>query len=90
MYKDYNKDRNCLDKSSLCHAPNYSMHFAQNGVVSACSFTRFMPMGKFPEQTIDEIWFGNVAQKHRKQMKTRSFPEGCKVCSSDFHSKNVM
>ncbi|MBC9811117.1 radical SAM protein [Crocinitomicaceae bacterium CZZ-1] len=88
MYKDYNKDRNCLDKSSLCHAPNYSMHFAQNGVVSACSFTRFMPMGKFPEQTIDEIWFGNVAQKHRKQMKTRSFPEGCKVCSSDFHSKN--
>lgn len=87
-FKEYNNQRKCADKSSLCHAPSYSMHFSKNGIVSACSFTRFMPQGKYPDQTIDEIWFGKRAREIRLDMKKREFPLGCAVCSSDAYAGN--
>lgn len=85
---EYNKSRTCNDKRSLCHAPSYSMHFAKNGLVSACSFTRFMPQGKYPDQTIDEIWFGAEASRIRKDMRGSTFPAGCAVCASDAYAGN--
>jgi MoaA/NifB/PqqE/SkfB family radical SAM enzyme len=88
ILNDYNKSRDCANKKSLCHAPNYSLHFSKNGLVSACSYTRFMPLGKYPDQTIEEIWFGPTAQNIRQAMKTPVFPKGCQVCSSNADAGN--
>jgi MoaA/NifB/PqqE/SkfB family radical SAM enzyme len=88
ILNDYNKSRDCADKKSLCHAPNYSLHFSKNGLVSACSYTRFMPLGKYPDQTIEEIWFGSTAHNIRKEMRTDAFPKGCQVCSSNAEAGN--
>lgn len=86
--KKFNGQRQCADKRSLCHAPSYSMHFAKNGLVSACSYTRFMPMGRYPEQNLNEIWFGEQAEGIRKQMRTAEFPAGCSVCAADADAGN--
>lgn len=88
LLKKYNNQRNCKDISSLCHAPSYSMHFAKNGTVSACSFTRFAAMGKYPDQSIEEIWFGKRAESIRHEMKKSTFPASCVVCGSDAESAN--
>ena len=77
LLKTYLAERHCADKSSLCHAPTYLMHLAQNGHVLVCSNSRQNPIGKYPEESLHQIWFGEKAKLRRKQMKGTSFPYGC-------------
>jgi MoaA/NifB/PqqE/SkfB family radical SAM enzyme len=85
---DYNQFRDTNNTGFLCHAPNLSMHISQNGVVSACSLTRFTPLGNYPRQSLNEIWWGEKAREMRNSIKGSQFPDGCDVCRADFNSGN--
>ncbi len=58
ILNDYNASRQCVDKGSICHAPENSMYFGRDGLVSACCYSRSNPMGSYPGQSIEDIWFG--------------------------------
>ncbi len=79
----YQQQRQCADKRSLCHAPTYGIHLAQNGLVSVCSLTRFDAIGKYPESSLGQIWWGEKAQNMRNALRKGQFPESCRVCQSD-------
>lgn len=84
----YNSELRTKAKGCLCYAPSYSMHIAQNGIVSACSLSRFSPLGVYPKQSLEEIWWSKTAQHMREDMSKHTFPVGCGVCNADFASGN--
>lgn len=64
-----------------------SMHFLWDGAVVACTtdFWGKNALGKFPEQSIEEIWNGEKFQKFRKAMLERNYDkyfEYCDKCDS--------
>lgn len=87
LYTEYNGSRRTADKRSLCHAPSYGMHLAQNGSVLACGLTRGHPLGQYPDQSLMDIWFGRVAIEMRKAMRATDFPAACEACKAQADSK---
>src|SRR6516165_2633947 len=85
----YNAVRQCPDKRSICHAPSYSMYFGRGGYVSACCYSRTNdPLGRYPDQTISEIWFGKGAQDMRRRMLGDTLPAGCDICAEQLIARN--
>lgn len=57
-----------------------SMNFDQTGNVTACCFNRTFVLGKYPEQSVAEIWAGKSAEALRRAMEENSFDLGCQQC----------
>ncbi len=88
ILREYNASRSCLDKSKLCWAPYRSMYFARNGDVMACCYSRLHPLGKFPEQSIREIWWGESVKEMREQTTKTQLPEACSLCVNQLNASN--
>jgi MoaA/NifB/PqqE/SkfB family radical SAM enzyme len=84
----YNAERKCADKSSICYAPARSVYFGRDGFASACCYTRSRPLGKYPEDTVDEIWFGEKIQTMRDQLARNILPASCGKCADQLRAKN--
>lgn len=84
----YNAARQCVDKGAICHAPESSMYFGRDGLVSACCYSRSSACGRYPDQTIEEIWTGAQAQSMRAAMRRNELPRGCELCADQFHARN--
>jgi MoaA/NifB/PqqE/SkfB family radical SAM enzyme len=56
------------------------MNFDQSGNITACCFNRSFILGRYPEQTLSEIWEGRPANELRQAMKKGDFNLGCQNC----------
>jgi MoaA/NifB/PqqE/SkfB family radical SAM enzyme len=88
ILNDYNGSRRCVDKGSICHAAESSMYFGRDGYVSACCYSRSSPLGRYPEQSIEEIWSGVQAKSMRATLRRNEFPGGCELCADQFYARN--
>ena len=86
--ENYNAARSCSDKRSLCHAPSYSMYFGRDGYVSACCYSRANSLGRYPDQSISEIWFGTKTGELRSLMRRNELPSGCETCAEEMIARN--
>lgn len=84
----YQDSRSCADKGTLCHAPERSMYFGRDGVVSACCYSRASAFGRFPDQTIDEMWRSATAASMRSALRQGELPEGCELCATQILAGN--
>jgi len=84
----YNALRPVEARDKVCHAPSVSLNFEQNGNVTACCFNRTDVLGRYPEQTISEIWNGVATQKLRKNIAQKNLGGGCKLCGILLESGN--
>lgn len=84
----YNRIRKTKHTSLLCHAPFTNLNFEQNGNVTACCFNRKEVLGKYPEQSIAEIWKGAALHDLRGKIKSNSLEGGCKLCRILLESGN--
>lgn len=64
------------------------MYFGRDGVVSACCYTRSAKMGRYPDQSIEEIWTGAEANSMRAAMRRNELPGGCDLCADQFYARN--
>jgi MoaA/NifB/PqqE/SkfB family radical SAM enzyme len=81
----FNKNRNPALRASVCFAPSVNMIFSENGFVKACCHNNENVMGKYPEQSISEIWNSRDAKNFRQNMAAYHFLSGCGVCERDYH-----
>jgi MoaA/NifB/PqqE/SkfB family radical SAM enzyme len=88
ILNDYNASRRCVDKGSICHAAESSMYFGRDGLVSACCYSRSSPLGRYPDQSIEEIWLGVQAKSMRATLRRNEFPGGCELCADQFYARN--
>jgi len=85
---EYNESRCCADKGALCHAPENSLYFGRDGMVSACCYSRSASVGSYPAQTIAEIWNSTQAESMRSALRQNKLPKGCELCADKLLARN--
>lgn len=80
IIKEYNKIRHKKSHKLLCHAPFKSLLFWQYGQILACFYNKKEPLGYYPENSIDEIWYGSKIKTLRKFLKNHDLNYGCEDC----------
>lgn len=75
-------------KDPTCYAPFSSMRFNHAGNVLACCFNRGNILGKFPQQSIHDIWFGENRRQLRKALDKNDFSLGCQSCEKEITCGN--
>jgi radical SAM protein with 4Fe4S-binding SPASM domain len=83
-YRKYNRFRPDGGKQLFCYLPYNSLTFSFSGQVFVCSYNRDVELGKYPINTIDEIWNGKEAQKLREHMSYNDLDYGCRHCKFFF------
>jgi MoaA/NifB/PqqE/SkfB family radical SAM enzyme len=88
LLKSYNTSRRNTDKSLACHAPFQNLNFEQNGNGRACCYNTMHILGKWPEQTIKQIWEGQKANELRGYIRKKDFGGGCIECGRMIEAGN--
>lgn len=70
------------DKSTICHAPFKSIRFEPKGLVYSCCYNHDVVLGRYPEQSIRDIWFGEIAEKLRSHVTDYDLSYGCQLCAN--------
>lgn len=86
--KLYDDSRYNTDKSIVCHAPFVNLNFEQNGNVRACCYNTIHILGKWPNQTIKEIWEGEKANELRTHIHENNLGGGCIECGKMIAARN--
>jgi MoaA/NifB/PqqE/SkfB family radical SAM enzyme len=68
-------------KAPFCYAPFGSLYFYQNGDVVACCQNRMNVLGKYPKNSVMEIWQGDKIKELRKYMLNHDLSKGCFSCN---------
>lgn len=71
-----------------CHAPFNSMRFNHSGNVLACCYNRGNILGKFPDQSIHDIWFGQNNKELQNAIAQKNFSLGCQSCEKNIACNN--
>jgi MoaA/NifB/PqqE/SkfB family radical SAM enzyme len=88
ILSDYNKVRQTKNKKIFCHAPFTNLNFEQNGNATVCCYNRTFVLGTYPDNTIEEMWYGQKADELRTYMKKNVLPAGCELCYMQFEGRN--
>jgi MoaA/NifB/PqqE/SkfB family radical SAM enzyme len=72
----------------LCLAPGLSMRFNHSGNIIACCFNRKYILGKYPERSINEIWFGEKVEQLRNAIYNNDLSKGCQDCERYIINEN--
>lgn len=78
--REYRASRWGVDTSLLCHAPTVNLNFEQNGNVRVCCYNTSHVLGKWPENTIREIWEGVKLAELRGFVRANDLGGGCIEC----------
>jgi radical SAM protein with 4Fe4S-binding SPASM domain len=84
LVKAYLKARPGRGHNTFCHAAEVNMLFSQEGQVYVCCHNQSYPIGKYPEQSIREIWNSPAARELREKLRNYDLSSGCKICADDF------
>lgn len=76
----YNKSRITGSEPCVCHAPSRSLYFDIYGNATACCFNRVHKLGKYPENSIEEIIKGDKRKKLQTELCRQNFMYGCQHC----------
>ena len=86
--KEYNHTRNRRVRYTLCQAPFTNLYFSRTGDVVSCCFNRDFVLGKYPDQTPNQIWNEVKIKQFRKKLKNNSLEKGCEVCLRELKNEN--
>ena len=86
--RGFNKIRAKDKRKLLCHAPFKSMTFYPTGAVLACWYNKLFPLGNYPKDSINDIWFSKRAEKLRNHIKNNDLSYGCTGCRNHLKNKN--
>lgn len=86
QFKLYNTNRLPADATRFCHAPFNNLYFGNRGFIMACCSNRLHVLGRYPQQSITDVWTGEKAKNLRASMNNNDFSKGCQACYSVFES----
>lgn len=82
----YNQAQGREKDSHICYAPFGTMRFTLSGHVVACCYNKQYPLGKYPENSIHDIWFGSKISRLKDHLTNNSLSLGCQSCKSNLLS----
>ncbi len=66
----------------ICKAAEYSLLFQPGGEVMACHYNRGYVLGLYPNDSINDIWFGKKRSNLVKSIRSGKFDTSCYFCKS--------
>jgi MoaA/NifB/PqqE/SkfB family radical SAM enzyme len=84
----YAATRQGTDCGLVCHAPTVNLNFEQNGNVRACCYNTTHILGRWPEQSIRQIWEGSQLAELRGHINNNNLGGGCMECGKMLQSGN--
>jgi len=84
----YNESRKRSMRGSFCYAPSVNMLFSQDGTVRVCCHNTDFIIGKYPDQSLNEIWNSAKANEMREYMRRYDLLHGCGVCGFDVNRRS--
>ncbi|MCK9499614.1 MAG: twitch domain-containing radical SAM protein [Bacteroidales bacterium] len=84
--KEFNKLRYHGPKKLACYNPFVNLFFNSRGQAVVCCRNQDTVLGTYPENTINEMWFGEIAKKMREHMLNNDFSMGCGYCEHQFET----
>lgn len=76
----YQESRDSSHCGSLCWAPSKSMFIGLRGNITTCCYNKTYLIGKFPEKTLQDIWFGAKRKNQVEALAKNDFSLGCHNC----------
>lgn len=76
--KYLNQKKTNLNK--ICLAPFNSLRFTVSGNIQVCCFNRLYLLGKYPNVSISEAWFGEKLEILKKALENNDLTLGCSYC----------
>lgn len=86
-FQEYNNFRK-FKKECLCYAPFKSLTFFLAGDVMACWHNKQYLLGHYPENSINEIWFGEKLKVLREKINENDLSFGCFECKKNILAGN--
>ena len=86
--RSYNATRRIFSRGQVCYAPTVNINFDQSGVASACCYNREHILGKYPENSLTEMWKGESANQLREFVKEGDLSHGCQMCEKQIDGGN--
>jgi MoaA/NifB/PqqE/SkfB family radical SAM enzyme len=77
------KVRRLFDGEPLCLAPTAGIFFRNDGTASACYANNEQSFGKYPQQSVQEIWQSAERQALRDNLQKNILPSGCSACTEN-------
>ena len=87
-FKPYQAIRHRKNRKTGCLAPSENLFFGLRGNVYSCCFNKTHPIGKYPEQSILQVWKGSQRTAIEKGLKAKDFSYGCQPCYHIISSGN--
>jgi MoaA/NifB/PqqE/SkfB family radical SAM enzyme len=84
--REFNKIRFHGPKKLACYNPFVNLYFNSRGQGVVCCRNQDTVLGTYPQNTINEIWFGSVAEKLREHMLNNDLSMGCGYCEHQFNT----
>lgn len=78
----YNDQRPVESRDCACHAPERSLYIGLRGNVWSCCFNKTHVLGKYPDQSLNEIWQGSQRKEISDAMDNFDFSKGCHGCEA--------
>lgn len=78
--KAYHDSRGTQKSNHICDAPFKSLLFIPTGEMMVCHYNRGYKLGTYPENTIEDVWFGSKLKLLRDKMRLNDFSQGCHRC----------
>lgn len=88
LIEEYNQIRSKDKHHQFCHASFKSMTFLQSGTITSCFYNKQYPLGKYPETSIHDAWFGEKIETQREFIRNKDLSHGCRDCSKALHDKS--
>ena len=77
---NYNSQRDESVRSTPCWAPQKSLYIGLRGNVYTCCYNKTYPLGKYPSQSLHDIWFSQQRFNQQEALRENDFSLGCQNC----------
>jgi MoaA/NifB/PqqE/SkfB family radical SAM enzyme len=76
----YNQTRPAGVRDTPCLAPFNAIYIGHRGRIWSCCANKVYTLGVYPDQSLEQIWFGEKADGLRASLSANDFSKGCQVC----------
>lgn len=88
LVREFDRTRGFFARAAICHAPFKSLYFKPRGEVLACCLSDRYELGRYPEQSVMDIWRGAGAKAFRRAILKRELPPACAGCRSELENRD--
>jgi len=86
--KEYNRTRSRRTRKYLCYLPFTQLYVSFEGNIYVCCGNRSFLLGKYPEQSLKDVWFGDALRELRKRIIDADLTKGCQICLEPLRDGN--